>query len=149
MVSLIKDFNMMRQLFFSLFLLLGTVIQCFAQVSNDTVSIQKVETEVNVSDSINRAKVDFVKSELYKAGSNLKFSSCIGYVSMATGAASVILICRDLSKKGDDRKVQPVSYLLAGATAAFALASITFKCRAGRSLKLVAGADGATAIFKF
>lgn len=102
---------MMRQFLFGLFLLLGALIQCFAQVSNDTVCIESTRSEVNVSDSINRAKVDFVKSELYKAGDNLKLSSYIGYVSMATGAASAILICRDLSKKGDDRKVQPVSYL--------------------------------------
>lgn len=137
----------MRKIVFALLLILS--IQCFAQSSSDTLSVFKMNermSEVNMSLMTSKQK----QSLLYQAGDCFQMSGYMQYAAIGTGALAGVVAIIASNKDGDrGDKLRTGAYMIAGFALAFEFASITYRIKGGRRLKLAAGTDGASVALNF
>lgn len=140
---------MMKKILFLFPVFLCIVIHCFAQSNTDTLSVSKAKervSEVNMSLMTSKQK----QSLLYQAGDCFQMSGYMQYAAIGTGALAGVVAIVASNKGGDGGdKLRTVAYMVAGFALAFEFASITYRIKGGRRLKLAAGTDGASVALNF
>lgn len=135
--------------FLFVLMLFAISIQSFAQSSIDTLSISKTKesmSEVNMSLMTSKQK----QSLLYQAGDCFQMSGYMQYAAIGTGALAGVVAIVASNKGGDGGdKLRTVAYMIGGFAVAFEFASINYRIKGGRRLKLAAKADGASVALNF
>lgn len=125
---------------FIVFILLTMCVSSFSQ--NKVLRLSKRAHEQEIV--ANQTPVPTYK---YSAGDYLCKSAYMQYLSIGTGVVGVLLISTGIDK--DNKALTRTGYITTGIAAVCEFASIHYKLKAGKQMKLSAGSNGLTASISF